>query len=192
MLYATDSSGAYVTFRYGLAGSNTKKNMLIAYDITWSKIPLISLTDSFGIGFIAADSNNNEQMTETLSAMGQVQYYSTPSGTYKGTGNVAIDTFTNGLVTGTFPMTYGNDGYAKHISGIVNIQSQSETYTMQSLQIFVAYAHTSFRVTVNPKFTLVGKKLTGSVVFTPQQFQSLLVSDHHKFWYYSQDVIVAE
>lgn len=60
-----------LTFRYGLAGSNnTKKKVRVAFDITWSACPFFTLTDSFGIGWIVADSNSYELATKTTGSIG--------------------------------------------------------------------------------------------------------------------------
>lgn len=41
--YSLRSNGAQVTFRYGLAGSNTRRNITIAYDMKWSSCPFFYL-----------------------------------------------------------------------------------------------------------------------------------------------------
>lgn len=43
---ARSTSDADVTFRYGLAGSNTRRDITIAYDMTWSDCPFWTFTDS--------------------------------------------------------------------------------------------------------------------------------------------------
>ena len=76
-------SSATVKFLYGLAGSGSRQKVTIAYDIKWSERPIYVGIDSFGIGWIAADSSSHQLATKTASAVGEVTYC------YASTGNSA-------------------------------------------------------------------------------------------------------
>lgn len=65
-------SSATVKFLYGLAGSGSRQKVTIAYDIKWSERPIYVGIDSFGIGWIAADSSSHQLATKTASAVGEV------------------------------------------------------------------------------------------------------------------------
>ena len=67
-------SSATVKFLYGLAGSGSRQKVTIAYDIKWSERPIYVGIDSFGIGWIAADSSSHQLATKTASAVGEVSY----------------------------------------------------------------------------------------------------------------------
>ena len=41
----------------------------------WSSCPVFTFTDSFGVGWIAADSSSHEVITKTDSSIASVQYY---------------------------------------------------------------------------------------------------------------------
>ena len=62
-------SSATVKFLYGLAGSGSRQKVTIAYDIKWSERPIYVGIDSFGIGWIAADSSSHQLATKTASAV---------------------------------------------------------------------------------------------------------------------------
>ena len=64
-------SSATVKFLYGLAGSGSRQKVTIAYDIKWSERPIYVGIDSFGIGWIAADSSSHQLATKTASAVEQ-------------------------------------------------------------------------------------------------------------------------
>lgn len=68
-------SSATVKFLYGLAGSGSRQKVTIAYDIKWSERPIYVGIDSFGIGWIAADSSSHQLATKTASAVGEVFRY---------------------------------------------------------------------------------------------------------------------
>ena len=39
--------------------------------------------------------------------------------------------------------------YGKHISGITEVSTQSDSYNMDTIQVFVAYAHTTMTVDIS-------------------------------------------
>lgn len=181
-----------LTFRYGLAGSdNTKKKVRVAYDITWSACPFFTLTDSFGIGWIAADSNSYELATKTTGPVGEAVYYTTDGMIQTGTRSISLNTNSNGIVTANPILGSAGGSYAKHISGIFYVQTQSGSSNMQTIQIYVAYAHTILNIEVSPQITLSWKKMNNSISFSCGTSQEMLVQSHHTFKYNAQGEIVA-
>lgn len=187
----TASSASTLIFQYGLAGTGTKKKVMIAYDLTWTTCPFFTITDSFGIGWIAADSNSNELMTETVSATGEALYY-TMDGELTGSRNININTNTNGVATGNPIIGSAGGSYAKRMGGVINVKTQSASYNMQTIQIFVAYAHTVLSIHVSAGVTIGWEKISGGITFAPTARQEMIVQDHHNFSYNSQAVIVAD
>ena len=181
-----------LTFRYGLAGSdNTKKKVRVAYDIRWSDCPFFCFTDSFGIGWIAADSNSHELATRTLNPIGEAVYYTTDGMIKTGTRSITLNTNSNGIVMGNPVLGKAQGSYAKHMSGIFYIQTQSGSYNMETIQLYVAYAHTILSLQVNPQITLSWKKMDNSIVFECGTSQEMLVQSHSTFKYNSQREMVA-
>lgn len=192
-LMYTSRASALITFRYGLAGSsNSKKRIKVAFDIRWSSCPFFTFTDSFGIGWIAADSNSKEIMTETLNAFGESSIYSADDTSYLGSRVISLDTNSNGIVTGNPVIGSANGGYTKLMGGTFDVQTQSGSYNIQTIQIYIAYAHTYFTLTPSASVTIGWDKVDGIIRFTPSTDHEILVADHHNFYYNSQDVIVAE
>lgn len=95
-------SSATVKFLYGLAGSGSRQKVTIAYDIKWSERPIYVGIDSFGIGWIAADSSSHQLATKTASAVGEVSYCYASTGNSAGlSSSVDMDTSQSGGVVGT-------------------------------------------------------------------------------------------
>ena len=188
----TASSASTLTFQYGLAGTGTKQKVMIAYDLTWSTCPFFTITDSFGIGWIAADSNSNELMTETVSAIGAAYYYTVDGSELTGSRDIAINTNTNGIATGNPIIGSAGGSYAKRMGGVINVKTQSGSYNMQTIQIFVAYAHTVLSIHISAGVTIGWEKISGGITFEPTARQEMIVQDHHNFYYNSQNVIVAD
>ncbi|HAP5615539.1 TPA: hypothetical protein IU069_002401 [Enterococcus faecalis] len=190
--YSLRSNGAHVTFRYGLAGANTRRNITIAYDMKWSSCPFFTFTDSFGIGWIAADSNSYEIVTKTDSSMAQVNYY-TVSGNNAGLyRNVTMDTSENGVVVGAPIIGSANGHYGKHIGGITKISTQSNSYNIDTIHLFVAYAHTTIAVSLDWDVMLEWNKVSGAINFIPRPRQDIISQGDHTFRYNSQGDIVAD
>lgn len=190
--YSLRSNGAQVTFRYGLAGANTRRNITIAYDMKWSSCPFFTFTDSFGIGWIAADSNSYEIVTKTDSSMAQVNYY-TVSGNNAGLyRNVTMDTSENGVVVGAPIIGSANGHYGKHIGGITKISTQSNSYNIDTIHLFVAYAHTTIAVSLDWDVMLEWNKVSGAINFIPRPRQDIISQGDHTFRYNSQGDIVAD
>lgn len=139
-------SSATVKFLYGLAGSGSRQKVTIAYDIKWSERPIYVGIDSFGIGWIAADSSSHQLATKTASAVGEVSYCYASTGNSAGlSSSVDMDTSQSGGVVGT-PVIINHQNtstYGKHISGTVGVGTQSNSSNMETIQIFVAYAHST-------------------------------------------------
>lgn len=190
--YSLRSNGAQVTFRYGLAGANTRRNITIAYDMKWSSCPFFTFTDSFGIGWIAADSNSYEIVTKTDSSMAQVNYYTVSgdnAGLYR---NVTMDTSENGVVVGAPIIGSANGHYGKHIGGITKISTQSNSYNIDTIHLFVAYAHTTIAVSLDWDVMLEWNKVSGAINFIPRPRQDIISQGDHTFRYNSQGDIVAD
>lgn len=102
--------------------------------------------DSFGIGWIAADSSSHQLATKTASAVGEVSYCYASTGNSSGlSSSVDMDTSQSGGVVGT-PVIINHQNtstYGKHISGTVGVGTQSNSSNMETIQIFVAYAHST-------------------------------------------------
>lgn len=123
-------SSATVKFLYGLAGSGSRQKVTIAYDIKWSERPIYVGIDSFGIGWIAADSSSHQLATKTASAVGEVSYCYASTGNSAGlSSSVDMDTSQSGGVVGT-PVIINHQNtstYGKHISGTVGVGTQSNS-----------------------------------------------------------------
>ena len=159
-------SSATVKFLYGLAGSGSRQKVTIAYDIKWSERPIYVGIDSFGIGWIAADSSSHQLATKTASAVGEVSYC------YTRTGNRINHQNTS---------TYG-----KHISGTVGVGTQSNSSNMETIQIFVAYAHSTVSVTFSADVALQWKQVGMSINFTPQKKTTIIARGNATFKYNGQ------
>lgn len=170
-------SSATVKFLYGLAGSGSRQKVTIAYDIKWSERPIYVGIDSFGIGWIAADSSSHQLATKTASAVGEVSYCYASTGNSAGlSSSVDMDTSQSGGVVGT-PVIINHQNtstYGKHISGTVGVGTQSNSSNMETIQIFVAYAHSTVSVTFSADVALQWKQVGMSINFTPQKRQQLL------------------
>ena len=98
--------------------------------------------DSFGIGWIAADSSSHQLATKTASAVGEVSYCYASTGNSAGlSSSVDMDTSQSGGVVGT-PVIINHQNtstYGKHISGTVGVGTQSNSSNMETIRIFVAY-----------------------------------------------------
>lgn len=187
------ATSAKVTFRYGLAGNNTRKTIKIAYDMRWSKCPFFTFTDSFGIGWIAADSNSFELVTKTDSSMAEVNYYDPSTdrnaNLYR---NVTMDKSTNGVVIGTPIIGSANGNYGKHIGGVTQISTQSNSSNIETIHLFVAYGHTTIAVSFDWEVVLEWKKVSGIISFIPRPRQDIIAKGDHTFRYNSQGTIIAD
>lgn len=185
------SESAKLTFRYGLAGSNNKKTVKIAYDMKWSSCPVFTFTDSFGVGWIAADSSSHEVITKTDSSIASVQYYTVEgqnAGLYR---DIAMDKSANNIVIGNPILGSANGNYGKHISGVTQVSTQSESYNMETIHVFVTYAHTTITIRPGVNVSLTYKKAEGIITFEPRVTQSVMAKGDHTFRYNAQGDIVA-
>lgn len=191
---ATAGSGAEVTFRYGLAGTNTQRDIRIAYDITWSECPFWTFTDSFGVGFIAADKNSKQIMMKIDSSEATVQYYNPSTDEYAGLyRNVSMNDFSNCVVIGDPIMGSAQGNYGKRIGGVTNVSTQSGSFNIYTIQLFVAYAHTIISLDLNWDVSLGWSKSESAISFSPSidVQQEMMVQDKHTFKYSDQTVITA-
>ena len=104
-----------------------------------------------------------------------------------------IDTSKNGVVICTAPLLNHADTstYGKHISGIINISTQSDSNNIDTVQIYVAYAHTTVKATFDWEVSLDFDKIGMSISFIPQPRTTIIAEGHATFWYNSQDFEVA-
>lgn len=187
-------SNATVRFLYGLAGNEGTRAVTIAYDIKWSERPILAYTDSFGIGWIAANENSIEVVTKVDDVTGEIAYfYSATEDSALLYSDVNIDTSKNGVVICTAPLLNHADTstYGKHISGIINISTQSDSNNIDTVQIYVAYAHTTVKATFDWEVSLDFDKIGMSISFIPQPRTTIIAEGHATFWYNSQDFEVA-
>ena len=185
------NESAKLTFRYGLAGSNNKKTVKIAYDMKWSSCPVFTFTDSFGVGWIAADNNSHEIITKTDSSIASVQYYTVDgqnAGLYR---DIKMDKSANNVVIGNPILGSANGNYGKHISGVTQVSTQSGSYNMETIHIFVTYGHTTITLKPNVDVSLAYKKVDGIITFEPRVTQSIMAKGDHTFRYNAQGDIVA-
>lgn len=182
-------SSATVKFLYGLAGSGSRQKVTIAYDIKWSERPIYVGIDSFGIGWIAADSSSHQLATKTASAVGEVSYCYASTGNSAGlSSSVDMDTSQSGGVVGT-PVIINHQNtstYGKHISGTVGVGTQSNSSNMETIQIFVAYAHSTVSVTFSADVALQWKQVGMSINFTPQKKTTIIARGNATFKYNGQ------
>lgn len=194
------SAGATLTFDYGLTGAveggtgNTKRKVGIAYEMNWSSCPFWTFTDSFGIGWIAADEDSYPLAMKVDSTMAVVDYYTT-SGEYANLyRDVEMDKVSNCIVIGNPILGSADGNYGKRISGVTYTSTQSDSYNIDTVQVFVAYGHTIVTIGVGLDVSLGWALNDSTITFAPsvEVNQQLLVKDDHTFWYNSSDVITAK
>ncbi len=186
------SQEAYVTFRYGLAGSdNTKKAVRIAYDIIWSKVPLFCFTDGFGIGWIATDKDSKELATIVTEVVSTGMVYSVDGSEWIGTREATLDTNTPGIVAGEIALGKADGNYVKRIGGMIMVETQAGSYNLETIRIFVAYAHSYFFIEVGAGVAIDFEKVGLNITFSPKLKQEMLVRDNHTFRYSDLDIIEA-
>ena len=194
---STYANNTRLVFRYGLAGNNTRKTVLIAYDMQWTEKPTYTYPDSFAIGWLAADSNSHRVLTKIDSCVASVQYkYNDGTPITDGSGNKkTVDLVQNqaAYVTGSFPLKYDykGDKYGQQISGCTQISTQSDSYNISTVQLFVCYAHSVASLSLD-SVTISVKATEINVTFdlNHKKEQVKLVDTSHTFAYNDQDVIV--
>lgn len=187
----TDTS---VIFRYGLAGgNNTRRQVTIAYDMTWTSCPFWAFTDSFGVGWVAADNKSGYLATKIDSSMASVDYFTVDGENAGFNRDVEMDTFSNRAVIGNPVLGKAQGNYGKHISGITKVSTQSNSYNMDTIQVFVAYAHTMMTISFSWEVSLGVDISDTAIVFSvsPDVTQEMMVKDNHTFKYNADNVIVA-
>lgn len=187
------ASNSKLTFRYGLAGNNTRRDITIAYDIMWTTCPFWTFTDSFGVGWIAADSMSKKIMTKIDSCMAVVQYYDHNEEHAYLYRDVEMNDFSNCVIIGNPIMGSANGNYGKHIGGVTEISTQSGSYNIDTIQLFVAYAHTLMSISFNWEVSLGFDISDYGISFSPSIHvtQEIMTQDKHTFKYNSQDCIIA-
>lgn len=132
-------AGATLTFRYGIAGTdNTKKTVCIAYESIWSGLPMATYTDSFAIAWTAADASSHSIETKIDEESTIIGYYPVTGGN-KHTTETIVPEVTHNSLAANIPMLSGVQ-YAKGFNGLISVSTQSESYNMQSIQVYFAYA----------------------------------------------------
>lgn len=76
--------------------------------------------------------------------------------------------------------------YGKHISGTVGVGTQSNSSNMETIQIFVAYAHSTVSVTFSADVALQWKQVGMSINFTPQKKTTIIARGNATFKYNGQ------
>ena len=150
-------SSATVKFLYGLAGSGSRQKVTIAYDIKWSERRIY-------VGY--ASTGNSAGLSSS----------------------VDMDTSQSGGVVGT-PVIINHQNtstYGKHISGTVGVGTQSNSSNMETIQIFVAYAHSTVSVTFSADVALQWKQVGMSINFTPQKKTTIIARGNATFKYNGQ------
>ena len=74
----------------------------------------------------------------------------------------------------------------KHISGTVGVGTQSNSSNMETIQIFVAYAHSTVSVTFSADVALQWKQVGMSINFTPQKKTTIIARGNATFKYNGQ------
>lgn len=186
------TADADVVFRYGLAGNNTRRQVTIAYDMNWTECPFWTFTDSFGVGWVAADKDSGYLATKIDSSIASVDYFTVDgesAGLYR---DVEMDTFSNRAVIGNPILGSANGNYGKHISGITKVSTQSNSYNLDTIQLFVAYAHTMMTIDFSWEVTL-GVDISETAIsfsLSPDVTQEMMAQDNHTFNYNDDGDIV--
>ena len=101
---------------------------------------------------------------------------------------MSMDTSQSGGVVGT-PVIINHQNtstYGKHISGTVGVGTQSNSSNMETIQIFVAYAHSTVSVTFSADVALQWKQVGMSINFTPQKKTTIIARGNATFKYNGQ------
>lgn len=98
-----------------------------------------------------------------------------------------MDTFSNRAVVGN-PDLMHDYNYGKHISGITEVSTQSDSYNMDTIQVFVAYAHTTMTVDISCDISLGVDIADSSISFSlsPDVSQEMMAEGNHTFHYYDR------
>ena len=95
------------------------------------------------------------------------------------------------IVIGNPILGSANGNYGKHISGVTQVSTQSESYNMETIHVFVTYAHTTITIRPGVNVSLTYKKAEGIITFEPRVTQSVMAKGDHTFRYNAQGDIVA-
>ena len=96
-----------------------------------------------------------------------------------------MDTFSNRAVVGN-PDLMHDYNYGKHISGITEVSTQSDSYNMDTIQVFVAYAHTTMTVDISWDLSLGVDIAASSISFSLSPDVSMMAEGNHTFHYYDR------
>lgn len=84
-----------------------------------------------------------------------------------------MDKSANNVVIGNPILGSANGNYGKHISGVTQVSTQSGSYNMETIHIFVTYGHTTITLKPNVDVSLAYKKVDGIITFEPRVTQSM-------------------
>lgn len=181
---STNATSATLRFRYGVAGTtNTKKAVQIAYDMAWSQRPVSTYTDAFFVGWTAADSTSNPVVTVIDKASASVDYCTT-DGAYPTSESLALEKYPNYII-GKPVIGPNYVRYAHHISGAATVKTQSESYDMVSLTVYVRYAHTVKSLSVDSVgFSIdTGGGASFSISLKNEEKQKMIVQGYTPYMY---------
>mgnify|MGYP000098134018 CR=1 FL=1 len=182
-------SSATLRFRYGLAGHSARRSVTIAYDMNWSSAPMWRYTDCFGVGWIVADSESQPLTTKINSAIAQADYYFSNGKPAYDSKDVDINDFSSAVILGYPKMSNGNTAYAKHISGITNVSTQSNSNNIDTVQLFVAYGHTTLDFSIGKDVSLGFTIDDQEISFTPSVQINQEIIAHGKWTFDYDDTI---
>lgn len=186
----TMRSNATLRFRYGLAGHSARRSVTIAYDMNWSSVPFWTFTDCFGIGWIVADADSKNLSMKIDNAIAQADYYDNDTNQsahiYE---DVPINDFSNSVILGYPDMAKSDNDrnivYPKHISGVTSISTQSNSNNIDTVQLFVAYGHTTLAIGIDVDVSLGFDISKFNISFVPNAkvHQEIIAQDNRTFNY---------
>lgn len=104
-----------------------------------------------------------------------------------------MNDFSNCVIIGNPILGSADGNYGKHISGVTEISTQSGSYNIDTIQLFVAYGHTlmtfsfDWQVSLDFEISDIGISFGPSLDVT----QEIMAQDKHTFSYDSEGSIVA-
>ncbi len=125
--------------------------------------------------------------------MAQVNYY-TVDGEYAYLyRDVEMNDFSNCVIIGNPILGSANGNYGKHIGGKTEISTQSGSYNIDTIQIFVAYGHTMMTFDLSWDVSLSFDISDIGISFGPSidVEQEIMAQGKHTFKYNAQGDIVA-
>ena len=163
------SSSAYVTFQYGLiTGLSDRNSVTIAYDIMWSECPLWTITDSFGVGWIAMNVDSLHVITDIDTVHAVVEYYTTDDEQTAYYRECEITEGGGCVIVAEFLLGSAMGNYGKHISGYLETSTANNSNNMYTMDIYVAYGHTYIYLTDFADYALDWITGEAGISFSPK------------------------